>query len=339
MTRARRGPVTGGVLRLLVALALVAGGAVAVSAPGPAAAQANPYQRGPAPTSASIEADGTFAVAEAQVPRQAGFGGATIYYPTDASQTYGGIVMTPGFTETRSHLAWIARRVATHGFVVINIDTLDTLVAPNGRADQMLAALDYLVDTSTVRSRVDGTRLGAAGHSMGGGGTIEAASKRPSLKAGVAFQPWHSNTAWQGVRVPIMIQGADGDIIAPVAQHSEVFYQNLASAPEKAYAEFNNADHFVSGANGNRPTSRFTVSWFKRFVDNDTRYDQFLCPAPAAGATLDEYRATCPHSGTPGTTTTTRPGGTTTTTRPTTTTTAPPAECQWWEFWCWLGWT
>jgi hypothetical protein len=35
------------------------------------------------------------------------------------------------------------------------------------------------------------------------------------------------------------------------------------------------------------------VAWFKRYLDDDLRYDQFLCPPPA-GPTIIEYRHTCP---------------------------------------------
>jgi dienelactone hydrolase len=329
-TRVRRG-VAGG----LLAVTLAVGGTLVGGGGSPAGAQANPYQRGPAPTSSSIEADGPYAISSATVAGQSNFGGGTIYYPTTtADGTFGAVALSPGFTENQSYLQWLARRLATHGFVVININTLNALEAPNARADELQAALTYLSSSaSPVRTRVDAARAGVGGHSMGGGGTIEAASERPTLKAAVAFQPWHSTTAWSGVRVPTMIQGAQNDVIAPIAQHAEPFYNALTSAPEKAYVEMAGADHFASGATGRTAlTSRFTVSWFKRFIDNDTRYDQFLCPRPVR-SDLVEYRDTCPH-GTGGTTTTTQ-GGTTTTTRPTTTTTAPP-QCQWWEWWCWL---
>ena len=35
------------------------------------------------------------------------------------------------------------------------------------------------------------------------------------------------------------------------------------------------------------------IAWLKRFVDNDTRYEQFLCPPPG-GTAIYEYRNTCP---------------------------------------------
>ena len=36
------------------------------------------------------------------------------------------------------------------------------------------------------------------------------------------------------------------------------------------------------------------VSHFKRFLDDDTRYDQFLCPAPTDSA-ISQYLDTCPY--------------------------------------------
>ena len=329
--RARRG-----VAGALAAVTLAVGGLAIGGGSSPVGAQANPYQRGPAPTSASIEADGTYAVSTATVANQGNFGGGTIYYPTTtADGTFGGIALSPGFTETESYLSWLARRLATHGFVVININTLNTLEAPNARADELQAALTWLTSTaSPVRARVDAGAGGVGGHSMGGGGTIEAASERPSLKAAVAFEPWHSNLSWSGVRVPTMIQGAQNDTIAPVAQHAEPLYNAITNAPERAYVEFTGADHFASGSTGKTAlTSRFAVSWFKRFIDNDTRYDQFLCPRPAR-SDIVEYRDTCPHG--TGTPPTTAPPGSTTTTRPATTTTTAPPACQWWDWWCWL---
>jgi hypothetical protein len=35
------------------------------------------------------------------------------------------------------------------------------------------------------------------------------------------------------------------------------------------------------------------LSWFKRYIDDDTRYSQFLCPPPS-GPSIVEYRNTCP---------------------------------------------
>jgi pimeloyl-ACP methyl ester carboxylesterase len=333
-TSIRRGRARAAIAALVLTLGVVGAGLAAGT---PAQAQSNPYERGPAPTTASIEAErGPFAIAQTTVGAGNGFGGGTIYYPTDTSQgTFGAIALSPGFTGTQSALGWLGPRVASQGFVVFSIDTNSIFDQPGQRADQLQAALDYLVQSSSVRSRIDGSRLAVGGHSMGGGGSIEAARDNPALQAVVAFQPWHSSTSWSGVQVPTMIQGAENDSIAPVASHAEPFYESIPAASEKAYLEINNADHMVS-TSPNVTTAKYTIAWLKRFVDNDTRYEQFLCPAPS-GSTIQEYRHTCPHGGT--TPPTTAPGGTTTTTVPstTTTTTAPPPACQWWQWWCWFS--
>ena len=144
-------------------------------------AAANPYERGPAPTVASIEASrGPFAVSETTVSSLVGgFGGGTIYYPTStASGTFGAVAISPGYTGTQATISWLGPRLASQGFVVITIDTNSIFDQPDSRASQLLAALDYVTQQSTVRTRVDATRLGVMGHSMGGGGSLRAASQR-----------------------------------------------------------------------------------------------------------------------------------------------------------------
>ncbi|MET9852539.1 dienelactone hydrolase family protein [Streptomyces sp. NPDC006450] len=279
--------------------ALVTIGAIATfTAPG-AQAAANPYERGPAPTNASIEAlRGSYAVSQTNVSSLGvtGFGGGTIYYPTStADGTFGAVVISPGFTATQSSIAWLGPRLASQGFVVLTIDTLTTLDQPDSRGRQLLSALDYLTGRSTVRSRIDGSRLGVMGHSMGGGGTLEAAKSRPSLQAAIALTGWNTDKSWPEIKTPTLIVGADGDTIAPVATHSEPFYTSLPSSLDKAYLELNNATHFTPNTS-DTTIAKYSVSWLKRFIDNDTRYEQFLCPLPSPSSTIEEYRGNCPHT-------------------------------------------
>ncbi|HET9141679.1 alpha/beta hydrolase [Actinophytocola sp.] len=259
----------------------------------------NPFERGPAPTTASVEATrGPFAIATTTVARSSvsGFGGGTIYSPTSTAEgTFGAVAISPGFTASQSSISWLGPRLASQGFVVITIDTLSTLDQPDSRGTQLLAALDYLTRTSSVRTRIDGTRLGVMGHSMGGGGSLAASRTRPALQAAIPLTPWHTTKSWTTVRVPTMIIGAESDTTAPVASHSEPFYTSLTAAPDKAYLELNNASHSAP-TRANTTVAKYSISWLKRFIDNDTRYDQFLCPAPAPSTLIQEYRATCPHS-------------------------------------------
>ncbi|WP_308368893.1 dienelactone hydrolase family protein [Streptomyces sp. ISL-36] len=269
-----------------------------LTAPGAQAAD-NPYERGPAPTDASIEASrGSYTVADTSVSSLAvtGFGGGTIYYPTStADGTFGAVVISPGFTATQSSIAWLGPRLASQGFVVFTIDTLTTMDQPDSRGRQLLAALDYLTQRSSVRGRVDSTRLGVMGHSMGGGGALEAAKSRPSLQAAIPLTGWNTDKTWPEIKTPTLVVGADGDTVAPVATHSEPFYGSLPGSLDKAYLELNNATHFTPNTS-NTTIAKYSISWLKRFIDNDTRYEQFLCPLPRPSLTIEEYRGNCPHT-------------------------------------------
>ena len=273
---------------------LLAAGGVAIARPSLAAD--NPFQRGPDPTLASIQATrGTFATSTATVGRGNGFGGGTIYFPTDTSQgTFGAIVIAPGFTESQNAVSWLGPRLSSFGFVIFTINTNSTFDNPTSRATQILAALDYLTNTSSVRTRIDATRLGASGHSMGGGGTLEASVRRPTLKAAIPMAPWDSNMKnFSNDPVPTLIVAAQNDNVAPVNQHARVFYNSLPATPGKMYLELAGASHSATNS-ANTTQAQYEVAWLKRFLDNDTRYTQFLCPTPSTSSTISSVSNTCP---------------------------------------------
>ena len=267
-------------------------------APSPAAA-VDTYQRGPNPTSSSVDATrGPFATASTTVSSIAasGFGGGTIYYPTSTSEgTYGVVAVSPGFTARQSSIAWLGPRIASQGFVVITIDTNSIYDQPASRGDQLLAALSYVTtrSSSTVRARVDPNRLAVMGHSMGGGGTLEAAADRPSLQAAIPLTGWDTRKSFSTNVVPTLVIGAENDSVAPVSSHSIPFYNSLNSTYEKAYLELNNASHFAPNS-PNTTIARYSISWLKRFVDNDSRYETFLCGSGAGSvAAISDYRNSC----------------------------------------------
>lgn len=178
--------------------------------------------------------------------------------------------------------------------MVFTIDTLTTSDQPDSRGRQLLSSLDYLTQQSSVRSRIDSSRLGVVGHSMGGGGTLEAARSRPSLQAAIPLTGWNLTKSWSTVRVPTLVVGAQADTVAPVASHSIPFYTSLPSSLDKAYLELRGASHFAPNS-ANTTIAKYTLSWLKRFIDDDTRYEQFLCPIPGTSTTISDYRGNCPH--------------------------------------------
>jgi hypothetical protein len=144
------------VLSRAAATAAVVMSLVAAAAVPTASAAANPYQRGPDPTLASVAAPfGPFATAQAKVPRGSGFNGGYVYYPTDTSLgTWGAVAIVPGYSALfADEEAWMGPRLASFGFVVLGIETNSRTDSADARATQLLAALDYLTQKSPVRTR------------------------------------------------------------------------------------------------------------------------------------------------------------------------------------------
>ncbi|RZS36821.1 dienelactone hydrolase [Herbihabitans rhizosphaerae] len=277
---------------------LVAAAALAVATlPGAsphAQAAGNPYERGSAPTKASIEAPtGTFAIKQVAVPGGQGFGGGKLWYPTDTAQgTFGVVAVSPGFMSAEPFISWYGPRLASQGFVVITISTNAPVDFPTQRAEQLLAALKYVVDTSEAKSAADPSRLAVMGHSMGGGGSLEAALKVPALKATVPLTPWDLASDFSAVKTPTLIVSAQADNWATMAR---TFYQSLSPTLNRAHIQ-------LAGAGHNAPTvpnvtiAKYSLSWLKRFVDNDTRYEQFLCPLPTSDPKISAFEGNCPHN-------------------------------------------
>ncbi len=290
MTLPRRG-LGGAALGILTALSLT------IAPTAAHAQQANPYERGPAPTTASIEATrGPFATADISVPNSASpaFGSARISYPTSTtSGTFGVVAISPGYLGTEPTIAWLRPRLASQGFVVITINTNSVSDQPPSRGDQLLAALDYVTRQSSIRDRTDPTRLAVMGHSLGGGGSLEAAKDRPSLEAIIPLTPYNNDKTWPEVQAATLILGAENDTTAPNATHSVPFYTSLTNAEERAYLELDGAGH-LAPISSNTRIAKYSIAWLKRFVDDDTRYTQFLCPAPAVGSALSDVRVSCP---------------------------------------------
>ncbi len=254
------------------------------------------YRRGPDPTRASLEATaGPFAITSVTVPAGNGFGGGTIYYPTDTTPgRYGGVAVVPGYTALQSSISWYGPRVASQGFVVITIDTNTTTDPPNSRGTQLLAALDYLTTTSPVADRVDKARLAVMGWSMGGGGTLFASKSRPSLKAAIPLAPFSGQLSFPTVTVPTLFIACQSDTIAPVASYAKPLYASLPATNKKAYVEIAGGSHYCV-TTPNTSIARSVIAWLKRFVDGDTRYDPFLCP-PIADPAESDHQSTCPYS-------------------------------------------
>ncbi|MGC5054768.1 ricin-type beta-trefoil lectin domain protein [Micromonospora sp. DT48] len=288
-----------------------------------ASAADNPYERGPDPTRTSVATErGPFANTSVSVPSGHGFNGGRIYYPTDTSQgTFGAIAISPGYTALFSvELAWMGPWLASHGFVVIGIETNSTNDFDTARGTQLLAALDYLTQQSPVRDRIDPSRLAVSGHSMGGGGALSAAMRRSSLKAVVGITPFSPSSNLASNQVPTMVISGQADTVVTPSYALDL-YNSLPASTESVYLEVAGGDHGFMVGRSNPVLIRTMLPFLKMFVDNDTRYSQFLCPLMDNSGVVT-YRSTCPLLPTPPTTP--PPTGDPTSPPPSTDPTTPP---------------
>ncbi|SNT65473.1 Dienelactone hydrolase [Asanoa hainanensis] len=278
----------------LLGIATMLGVLAPAALSGPALA-ASPYERGPNPTAASVSATtGPFAIASVSVARGNGFGGGVIYYPTATNQgTFGGIAISPGLNGTWAGIAWLGPRLASQGFVVFGIETNNLNDSPTSRGTQLLAALDYLTQRSTVRTRVDAGRLAVMGHSMGGGGALDAALRRPSLQAAIGNAPHLPSGTLSNDRVPTMIYAMQNDTLVPPSRLTTL-YNSIPATTERGYILVTGAGHNYIGQ-PSTTLARTMIPWFKIFIDDDTRYSQFLCPMSNQSG-ISQYRNSCPLS-------------------------------------------
>jgi dienelactone hydrolase len=272
--------------------------------------------RGPAPTSDSASKAGPYqtmsyaANASVRATMLYDVNNAHIYYPVGATAPFAALSIVPGFTAPESSIADWGPFLASWGFVVMTFGTSDpttgasdTGILPPQRADALIDALTTIKGENTrsgspLVGKLDLTRLGVAGWSMGGGGTLIAASAHPELKADFAMEPWNTSIAYQADTVPSLIFAGNSDGLAGPPMPEDEYMSIPASTPKILY-EISNGSHYVSTSPTNSATdmapdsastgnvARFGLSWLKVYLECDTRFRQFLLVKPADAVEFD----------------------------------------------------
>jgi dienelactone hydrolase len=247
--------------------------------------------RGPDPTASTPNGPGPFATAKysAGIRNGPDFGAATIYYPTNAQPPLSGVVMCPGYTATQSSIAAWGPFFASHGIVLMTIDTNSTLDQVDERDDALLDALTSLKAEnartgSPLQNKLSANRYGVAGWSMGGGGTWIASAEHPELKSAITLAG-HNATAIGGAlislgsQVPtLMLNGAlDTTILGGLGQ-SENAYDIIPDSTPKLLYVMATEGHFSWGTptTNNNASGRYVLAWEKVFLEGDERYRSFL---------------------------------------------------------------
>jgi dienelactone hydrolase len=245
--------------------------------------------RGGDPTRETINRNGPFRFASYSFGfNSVGFGGGTIFYPVDAEPPYSGVVMCPGFLALKSSISGWGPFFASHGIVLMVIDTLTVVDQVIQRAPEMNAALASLKAEnnragSPLRGKMSADRYGLSGWSMGGGATWIITANRPEIKTAVTLAG-HNLTAGGaisslGSRVPTLMMngGSDVTILGGLGQTQSAYDAIPNTTPKMLYVMALDG-HFSWGTpttNGGA-SGRYMMAWQKTFLEGDTRYRQFL---------------------------------------------------------------
>lgn len=228
-----------------------------------------------------------------QLPPVPEFSAATLYFPANRADDFGGVVVAPGFIEKQENIQWWGNHLASHGFAVLVLDTNEPRDDPFLRAEALMAGVRLLRSEntrmgSTLRGKILEDRMAIMGHSMGGGGTLLAANENSAeLKAAIPFTPWLPDADFSAVTVPTLLIAGEIDRVASVAEHAWPHYQTLNNASPRMYMEIKGGNHFIAnslteneGLNPNIDVhdlvGSMAVAWLKLFMDGDESYREIV---------------------------------------------------------------
>jgi dienelactone hydrolase len=266
-----------------------AGGAGGAGGSAGGAAGGGPEPWGPDPTEQSASTAGTLnveTISWTEFRNGPEFSGGTIWYPTDGEPPYPFVAVVPGFASFESSISSWGPFLASHGIVTITIDTNTTGDVPAIRAGALLDALESVSaensrSGSPLNGKLDESRQGLMGWSMGGGGTLIAANRTPTLKAAISMCGWNPLGAYPMMTVPSLMFASAGDPLA--GGQSQGFYASIPDETPKMLIEAGLGDHFLA----NNPRNQggmiglYGLSWMKVFLVGDERYRQFLQKMPS----------------------------------------------------------
>ncbi len=214
------------------------------------------------------------------------YGSQTLHVPVGAEPPFAGVAVVPGFVSPESAIRAWGPFLASHGIVTLTIGTNSGGDPPEVRAQALLDALDTLrAENERPGSPLEGDmaldRLGVMGWSMGGGGTLIAASETPELRAAVSFAAWSPGARFSENEVPTLMLAGSADGLA--GGQSQGFFESMPETTPKMLFEVAGGPHDIA----NDPRSaggeigRYGLSWLKVFLEGDERYRQFLLETPS----------------------------------------------------------
>ncbi len=236
------------------------------------------------------------------------YSGATVYYPTNATGPFPGIVFVPGFFSPQSSVQAWGPFLASHGIVTMTVGTNSLFDFPGARRDALLDGIETLRQENTragspLLGNIDVERFAVAGWSMGGGGAQLAGAADPSLKAVMALCPWLDGPTPSDLdhAVPLLILSGQDDPTAPPNSHANVHYDYTPATTDKLIFEVAGGDHGVANdpIGAQDDIGKIGLSWLKRYLVGDDCYCPLLIDTPATASRYDKTiicPAPCPIS-------------------------------------------
>jgi dienelactone hydrolase len=248
-----------------------------------------------APTAESASRPGSFQVLTLSDELRDGpdYGSQTLHIPQGAPGPLAGVAIIPGLGEDESSIAAWGPFLASHGIVALTIGTNDTGDSVEERASALLDALETIkAEDERAGSPLEGKlaldRMAVMGWSMGGGATLLASSRTPSLKAAVTLAAWNDGASFEDEQVPTLLLAGSADEDA--GGQSQDFFESIPASTPKLLFEVQGGTHTIannpSAASG--VVGRFGLAWLKVFLEGDERYRALLLEEPSAASDFRE---------------------------------------------------
>ena len=234
---------------------------------------------------------------------------------TPAPGTFPLVIVSPGFQLGRAQYRIYCEHLATWGYVVITRDYASS-GNQQAKAAEVGRVIDWALGTASgLAGRIDSTRIGVAGHSLGGKVSINAAILDARIRAVVGWDPVDAlpplsdgsvsvtPELMAGLTVPLAVLGETtdgtgtlGQACAPTADNYARYYDAACNTPTALEVTITGADHMdwigdrascglacLACRSGTTPettvhtlTKRVTTAWFERHLRANAAVDPYL---------------------------------------------------------------